>query len=76
MSLGLCADEPVLKAKQQQLAAKEFSAGVIAFYWAVNTRLDALAHHNVFLSGGQGFVVWISCPVALLYVPSGNDFKQ
>lgn len=52
MSMGLCADEPVLKAKQQQLAAKEFSAGVIAFYWAVSKRCNQLAHHNVFLSGG------------------------
>lgn len=51
MSYGLCADEPRLRAKQQQLAAKEFSAGVIAFYWAVNKRCPELAHHNVFLSG-------------------------
>lgn len=51
MSYSLCADEPRLQAKQQQLAAKEFSAGVIAFYWAVSKRCSELAHHNVFLSG-------------------------
>jgi hypothetical protein len=56
MSYPLCVDEPRLQAKQQQLAAKEFSAGVMAFYWAVNKRCNELAHHNVFLSGpgGQG----------------------
>jgi hypothetical protein len=51
MSYGLCLDEPRLQAKQQQLAAKEFSAGVIAFYWAVSKRCTELSHHNVFMSG-------------------------
>lgn len=50
-SYSLLSDEPRLQAKQQQLAAKEYSAGVIAFYWAVNKRCEQLAHHNVFLSG-------------------------
>lgn len=51
MSCSLCVDEPRMQAKQQQLAAKEFSAGVIAFYWAVNKRCLELSHHNVFMSG-------------------------
>jgi hypothetical protein len=39
------------KAKQDELAQKEYSAGVIAYYWSVNKRLNKLLHHNVFLSG-------------------------
>lgn len=50
-SYSLLVDEPRLQAKQQQLAAKEFSAGVIAFYWAVSKCCEQLAHHNVFMSG-------------------------
>lgn len=53
MSYGMCSDEPVLQQKQRQLAAKEFSAGVIAFYLAVNKRCSNLLHHNVFLSGAD-----------------------
>jgi hypothetical protein len=51
MSYPLCVNEPRTQAKAQQLAAKQFSAGVVAFYWSVNNRFDGLAHHNVFLSG-------------------------
>jgi hypothetical protein len=51
MSYGLCDESSGVRHKQQQLAAKEFSAGVIAYYWCVNKRLDKLCHHNVFLSG-------------------------
>jgi hypothetical protein len=51
MSYGLCDESSGVRHKQQQLAAKEFSAGVIAYYWSVNRRLDMLCHHNVFLSG-------------------------
>lgn len=50
MAYELCVDEPRLQAKQRHLAAKEFSAGIIAFYWAVNKRCQELQHHNVFLS--------------------------
>jgi hypothetical protein len=51
MSYGLCDEPSGVRHKQQQLAAKDFSAGVIAYYWCVNKRLDMLCHHNVFLSG-------------------------
>lgn len=51
MSYGLCDEGSGVRHKQQQLAAKQYSAGVIAYYWCVNKRLDGLCHHNVFLSG-------------------------
>lgn len=51
MSYGLCDAESGVQNKQQQLAAKDFSAGVIAYYWCVNKQLEGLRHHNVFLSG-------------------------
>lgn len=40
------------QAQGERLAGWDYSAGVIAFNWSVNKRLDALLHHNVFLSGG------------------------
>jgi hypothetical protein len=52
MSYSLCDESSGVRHKRQQLAAKQFSAGVIAFYWSVDKRLEQLRHHNVFLSGG------------------------
>lgn len=39
------------RSRHQDLASKQYSAGVIAFNWCLNRRLDGLLHHNVFLSG-------------------------
>lgn len=57
MSYGLCDEASGVRHKQRQLASKEYSAGVIAFYWCVSKRLDMLCHHNVFLSGGAWLFV-------------------
>lgn len=51
MAYGVCDAASGVSHKQQQLAAKEFSAGVIAYYWCVNKKLEGLRHHNVFMSG-------------------------
>ncbi|KAF6244121.1 hypothetical protein COO60DRAFT_1708158 [Scenedesmus sp. NREL 46B-D3] len=50
MSYGLCDESSGVRHKQQQLASKQFSAGVVAYYWCVRKCLDRLCHHNVFLS--------------------------
>eukprot|EP00878_Enallax_costatus_P020105 GHUV01021237.1.p1 GENE.GHUV01021237.1~~GHUV01021237.1.p1 ORF type:complete len:230 (+),score=39.05 GHUV01021237.1:142-831(+) len=50
MAYGLCDAASGVQHKQQQIAAKDFSAGVIAYYWCVNKHLEGLRHHNVFLS--------------------------
>eukprot|EP00879_Flechtneria_rotunda_P012551 GHRR01013105.1.p1 GENE.GHRR01013105.1~~GHRR01013105.1.p1 ORF type:complete len:410 (+),score=129.74 GHRR01013105.1:573-1802(+) len=50
MAYGLCDASSGVQQKRKQLAAKEYSAGVIAYYWCVSKRVDQLLHHNVFLS--------------------------
>eukprot|EP00775_Hariotina_reticulata_P005714 gene5714-5954_t len=50
VTYGLCDEASTVRCKQQLLAEKDYSAGVIAYYWCVDKRLDGLCHHNVFLS--------------------------
>lgn len=33
---------------------KDYSCGVIAFYWAVDKKVDYLSHHSIFLGAGGG----------------------
>jgi phytoene desaturase (3,4-didehydrolycopene-forming) len=61
MSWPLLVDEPRAHAKQRQLAAKQYSAGVVAFYWCLSKRLDKLSHHNVFLSGARACAPHAPC---------------
>lgn len=37
--------------RAERLGGMKYSAGVIAFNWAISSNIDALSHHNVFLSG-------------------------
>ncbi|WIA13356.1 hypothetical protein OEZ85_006938 [Tetradesmus obliquus] len=81
MSYGLCDEASGVRHKQRQLASKEYSAGVIAFYWCVSRRLDMLCHHNVFLSD-QYKASWqrattpesfVSHPNFYLHAPARTD---
>lgn len=38
----------------RRVMGADYSAGVIAYNWSVDRRVDQLLHHNVFLSGGCG----------------------
>lgn len=47
-------DHPAAAQQAARLARQEYSAGIIAFNWAVDRKLDALLQHNVFMSGDHG----------------------
>lgn len=45
---------PEAAARASDLSRKAYSAGVIAYNMCLDTRLDALLQHNVFISGQYG----------------------
>lgn len=43
------ADSPTVSSTASDLDGREYSCGVIAFYWAVDKKVDYLRHHSIFL---------------------------
>lgn len=39
-----------IKEKSKKLATMDYSAGVIAFHWALDKKVEKLNHHNIFMS--------------------------
>jgi len=43
---------PSAEATSKDLQTREYSCGVIAFYWALDTTVPYLSHHSIFLGAG------------------------
>ena len=50
-SSGSPAVQGYARQRHEELGRLQYSAGVISYNWCLSRRLEALAHHNVFLSG-------------------------
>lgn len=53
--------------KREEFARKRYSAGVISFYWSLDTTLPLLQHHNIFLSGSIPHPTPGACGRTLLF---------
>lgn len=43
------AESPTVSSTSDDLDGRDYSSGVIAFYWAVDQKVDYLRHHSIFL---------------------------